>query len=150
MKDDRMGIAQESTSGEGKQLTFHVIARNQSLEESKERSDGVKTNLGNNSLFQIQDAINCANAFRCHTASIRRFIFLTLSLLCLNNLVGHAAVFFPGLATDRASRNAERRVKLPLHIALTAGSQHLGKSRRNQDLTAAASLKLLWLLGALL
>lgn len=145
-----MGIVQESTSGEGKQLVFDVIARNQSLEESKERSDGVKTNLGNNFLFKIQDAINCANAFHLHTASIRRFIFLTLSLLCLSNSVGHTAVFFSGLAIARARRNAERRVKLPLHIALTAGSQHLGKSRRNQDPTAAASLKLPELPSALL
>jgi len=42
----------ESTSGEGKQLIFDVIARKQSLEEHKERSDRVTTNPANNSPFK--------------------------------------------------------------------------------------------------
>lgn len=50
MKDDRMGIIHESPSAEGKQLIFDVIARNQPLEEW--RSDSVKTNPENNSLFK--------------------------------------------------------------------------------------------------
>lgn len=52
-----MGTVHESTSGEGKQLIFDVIARNQSLGEHKERSDRVKTNPENNSLSKIQDVL---------------------------------------------------------------------------------------------
>lgn len=101
-----MGIVHESPSGEGKELIFDVIARNQPLEECKERSDRVKTNPENNSLLKIHDTINCTNAFQLHTVSTMSFIFNTktgISLLCFGNLVGHIVVFFSESAIKHAS-----------------------------------------------
>jgi len=102
MKYDRMGIVHESPSGEGTQLIFDVIARNQPLEQCKERTllnsipylkfNSTSLIQFNNSLLKIHDTRNCTNAF--HTVSTRSFIFMTgISLLCFGNLVGHAVVF---------------------------------------------------------
>lgn len=149
-----MGIVHESPSGEGKELIFDVIARNQPLEECKERSDRVKTNPENNSLLKIHDTINCTNAFQLHTVSTMSFIFNTktgISLLCFGNLVGHIVVFFSESAIKHASWSTERKGRSCLcTLAATVGSQHVWKSRRNQDVTATASLKMAWLMSALL
>lgn len=149
-----MGIVHESPSGGGKELIFDVIARNQPLEECKERSDRVKTNPENNSLLKIHDTINCTNAFQLHTVSTMSFIFNTktgISLLCFGNLVGHIVVFFSESAIKHASRSTERQGRSCLcTLAATVGSQHVWKSRRNQDVTATASLKMAWLMSALL
>lgn len=149
-----MGDVHESSSAEGKQFIFDVIARNQPLEKWKERSDKVKTNSESNSLLKIHDMINCTNVLHLHTVSTRFFTFNTttgISLLCLGNLVGHALVFFSELAIKRASRNTERQGRSCLcALAVTVGSQSVWKSRRNQDVKAVASLKLPWFMSALL
>ena len=93
-----------------KRLIFDVIARNQPLEECKERSDRVKTNPEINSLLKIHDTINCTNAFHLHTVSTTSFIFNTttgISLLRFGNLVGHAVVFFSELAINMPAEKQE-------------------------------------------
>lgn len=150
-----MGIVNEGPSGDGKQLIFDVIAGNWSLEECKERSDRVKINPENNPLLQTHDMINYINVCHLHTVSTRSFIFNTttgISLLCFGHLVGHTVVLFVfWIAIKHISRNTERQGRSCLcTLVLTVGSQHVWKSRRNKDVTAAASLKLLYLMSALL
>lgn len=148
-----MGIANKGPSGDGKQLICDVIARNWSLEECKERSDRVKINPENNPLLKTHDAINYINVCHLHTVSTRSFIFnTTTGILCFGHLVGHTVVFFVfWTAIKYISRNTGRQGRSCLStLVLTVGSQHVWKSRRNKDVTAAASLKLLYLMSALL
>lgn len=150
MKDDRMGIVMEGPSGDGKQLLFDVIARNWSLEECKEWSDRVKINPENNSLLKTHDMMNYVNAWHPHIVATRSLT--GISLLGFGNLVGHMLVFFVfWIAINQISKTTERQGRSCLcTVALTVGSQHVWKSRRNKDVTAAASLKLLQLMSALL